>query len=104
MFTKKKRSTKIHELTRKLVSVLSCDLVDRLAIRILREPGYPFHAGLERSPTSQSGSILDVVFPRGMFFVSANDHLDHLVTHHVFLGEVNKLDPFQVSQDALGLN
>src|SRR5690242_2723395 len=36
-----------------------------------------------------------------LLFVGANDHLDQLVPHDVFISEVNKLDSFDVRQNAL---
>src|ERR1051326_3497089 len=36
-----------------------------------------------------------------LLFVGANDHLDQLVPHDVFVSEVNKLDSFDVRENAL---
>ena len=34
----------------------------------------------------------------GVVFVSADDHLHEFMAHHIFLGEVNKLDPPQIQR------
>src|SRR4026208_394837 len=40
----------------------------------------------------------------GVVFVGADDHLHELMTHNVLLGEVNKLDPFQVGKHSFSFN
>jgi len=39
----------------------------------------------------------------GLLFVGADDHLHELVAHDVFIGEVDKLDAFDVRENALRL-
>jgi hypothetical protein len=47
---------------------------------------------------------LDVALLIGMFFVSFDDHLDELVAHHIFLSEIDELNPLKIGQHAFSFD
>jgi len=47
---------------------------------------------------------LNVALLVGMFFVSLDYHLDQLMAHHIFLGEIDKLNDGKIFEHALSFD